>query len=127
MNAPTGRNARVTVIERAIAASDLPKSFAMAVSVMTTRKKSNASSIQPRKPAATVTGTSRLQPSTHACDPGHDRVPALRPSSPLLLRANPSKDGDAEPRGYGGLTALLAGPPATYTPAAFFVRGRDEP
>src|SRR5256885_9558042 len=54
MNAPTGRNARVTVIERAIAASDLPKSFAMAVSVMTTRKKSKASSIQPRKPAATV-------------------------------------------------------------------------
>jgi len=54
MNAPTGRKARVSVIERAIAASDLPKSFAMAVSVITTRKKSNASSIQPRKPAATV-------------------------------------------------------------------------
>src|SRR5579859_2323475 len=54
MNAPTGRNARVSVSDSAIAASDLPKSLPIAVSVMTTRKKSNASSIQPRKPAATV-------------------------------------------------------------------------
>jgi len=30
----------------------------------------------------------------------------------VLLRAKPPKDGDAEPRGYGGLTALLAWPPA---------------
>ena len=28
------------------------------------------------------------------------------------LRANPSKDGDAESRGYRGLSAMLAGPPA---------------
>jgi hypothetical protein len=54
MNAPTGRNSRVSVIEKAIAASDLWNSLPMAVSVMTTRKKSNASSVQPRKPAATV-------------------------------------------------------------------------
>ena len=29
-----------------------------------------------------------------------------------LLRANPSKDGDAELRGYGELIAMPAGPPA---------------
>src|SRR5205807_2275633 len=54
MNAPTGRNARVSVIESAIAASDLPNSRAIAVSVITTRKKSNASSVQPRNPATTA-------------------------------------------------------------------------
>src|SRR6266446_3433881 len=54
MNAPTGRKRRVSVSDSAIAASDLPKSFPIAVSVITTRKKSNASSVQPRKPAATV-------------------------------------------------------------------------
>ena len=54
MNAPTGRKRRVNVSERAIAASDFPKSLPIAVSVMTTRKKSNASSVHPRKPAATV-------------------------------------------------------------------------
>src|SRR5690242_10890537 len=60
MNAPTGRNTSVRVSERAIAASDLPKSFAIAVSVMTTRKKSNASRVQPRKPAATAARRSEL-------------------------------------------------------------------
>src|SRR6266513_5286052 len=51
-------------------------------------------------------GASRLQPSPHACDPGHDRHPAVFPCSPLLLRAKPSKGGDAEPRGYGGSNRL---------------------
>src|SRR5438132_889717 len=37
-----------------MAASDFPNSFPMAVNVMTTRKKSNASSVQPRNPAATA-------------------------------------------------------------------------
>src|SRR5437762_2285539 len=51
MNAPTGRNASVSVIDSAMSLSVLPNSLAIAVSVMTTRKKSNASSVQPRKPA----------------------------------------------------------------------------
>src|SRR5437879_3632617 len=54
MNAPTGRNSSVSVRERAMAASDFPNSFPIAVSVMTTRKKSNASSVQPRNPATTA-------------------------------------------------------------------------
>src|SRR2546422_8979840 len=54
MKAPTGRKASVSVIESAIAASDFPNSWAIAVRVMTTRKKSNASSVQPRKPATTA-------------------------------------------------------------------------
>ncbi len=54
MKAPTGRNASVSVIENAISASVLPNSFAIAVSVITTRKKSNASSVQPRNPAITA-------------------------------------------------------------------------
>src|SRR5437879_3101152 len=54
MNAPIGRKANVSVIENATAASLLPNSFPIAVSVITTRKKSNASSIQPRKPARTA-------------------------------------------------------------------------
>src|SRR5438874_5108703 len=54
MNAPTGRNSSVSVRERAMAASDFPNSRAMAVNVMTTRKKSNASSVQPRNPATTA-------------------------------------------------------------------------
>src|SRR2546430_2954651 len=54
MNAPTGRNASVSVIESAIAASDFPNSRAIAVRVITTRKKSNASSVQPRNPATTA-------------------------------------------------------------------------
>jgi hypothetical protein len=36
-------------------------------------------------------------------------APAQLPQA--LLRANPPKDGDAEPRGYG-ITALPAEPPA---------------
>src|SRR6267154_4437594 len=136
MNAPTGRKRSVSVSERAIAASDLPNSFPIAVSVITTRKKSNASSIQPRNPAATVAfrslaagrgavmGASRLQPSTHACDPGHDRHPTVFPCSPLLLRAKPSKGGDAEPRGYGGGDCLARrAASAVHVLAAFFVRG----
>src|SRR6267143_4455453 len=95
MNAPTGRKARVSVIERAIAASDFPKSLPMAVRVMTTRKKSNASSVQPRKPAATVAfwslaagrgvvivggeRTSRLHHFPHGCDVAHAAVPAHAP------------------------------------------------
>src|SRR5207249_12006161 len=40
------------------------------------------------------------------------------------LRAKPSKDGDAELRGYSGTSAMLAGPPAldpcrSWRPAAF--------
>src|ERR1041384_3504111 len=54
MNAPTGRKIRVSVSENAICASDLPNSFAMAVRHITTRKKSNASSVQPRNPAVTA-------------------------------------------------------------------------
>ena len=38
MNAPTGRNASVSVSEYAMSLSARPKSFAMAVSAMTTRK-----------------------------------------------------------------------------------------
>src|SRR2546429_4014427 len=59
MNAPTGRKASVSPIDAAMSASDLPNSFAIAVSVITTRKKSNASSVQPRKPAVTAAPWSR--------------------------------------------------------------------
>jgi len=72
MKAPTGRKARVSVIERA----------------------------------------SRLHHFPHGCDVAHAAVPAHAPRFPVLLRAKPSKDGDAEPWGYGGLTAMLARPPA---------------
>src|SRR5712692_2274220 len=59
----------------------------------------------------------------HACDAAHAGVPTHPPCSPVLLRAKPSKGGDAEPRSYGGLTALLAGPPAIHTLTAFFIGG----
>src|SRR5215831_21018034 len=49
MNAPSGRNASVTVMVTAIAGMSVPNSLAMAGSVNTTTKKSNASSVQPRK------------------------------------------------------------------------------
>jgi len=54
MKAPTGRNASVTVIVSAISASVFWNSFAIAVSAKTTRKKSNASRVQPRKLAKTA-------------------------------------------------------------------------
>ena len=53
-SAPTGRNISVSVSEKTIALSVTPNSVAMVVSVYVTRKKSNASSVQPRKLAATA-------------------------------------------------------------------------
>ena len=61
MNAPTGRNASVSVMDKATAASDRWNSRAIAVSVMTTRKKSKASSVQPRKPARTAARWSSVE------------------------------------------------------------------
>src|SRR5438270_3286127 len=54
MNAPTGRKAKVIVIVSASCASDFPNSLPIAVNAKTTRKKSNASSGQPRKLARTA-------------------------------------------------------------------------
>src|SRR6476659_3205871 len=54
MNAPIGRNASVTVMVSAICASVLLNSLAIAVSANTTRKKSKASRVQPRKLASTA-------------------------------------------------------------------------
>src|SRR4051812_16648032 len=54
MKAPTGRNASVMVIVSASSASVLLNSLAIAVSAKTTRKKSNASRVQPRKLARTA-------------------------------------------------------------------------
>src|SRR5262245_27885566 len=54
MRAPIGRKASVTVMLRAIAVSVVPKSRAIAVRAKTTRKKSNASRVQPRKAARTA-------------------------------------------------------------------------
>ena len=54
MKAPTGRKARVRVSATAMSASLRPNSAAMAVSEKMTRKKSNASSVQPRNPASTA-------------------------------------------------------------------------
>ena len=54
MNAPTGRNSRVTKYTRAISLSDLWNSRPMAVRHITTRKKSKASRVQPRNPARTA-------------------------------------------------------------------------
>src|SRR5213596_1927501 len=89
MNAPTGRNARVRVSDRAMSASERPKSFAMAVRVITTRKKSNASSVQPRNPATTAARWSpRAGPVTAArsgrartAPPGRSGSTAGHPSS----------------------------------------------
>ena len=39
-------------------------------------------------------------------------MPDRQPLHSTLLRAKPSKDGDAESRGYRGSSAMLAGPPA---------------
>src|SRR6266576_481034 len=100
MNAPTGRKARVSVIERSIAASDFPKSLPIA-----------GGRAWCGHPCG-VKETSSLHHFPHGCDVAHAAVPALAPRFPVLLRAKPSKDGDAEPWGYGGLTAMLARPPA---------------
>ena len=54
MNAPIGRKASVTVMVSASCASVLWNSLAIAVSANTTRKKSNASRVQPRKLAKTA-------------------------------------------------------------------------
>src|SRR5580658_7886666 len=49
INAPTGRNASVRVMDNAICGSDLPNSFPIAVRQKTTRKKSNASRVHPKR------------------------------------------------------------------------------
>ena len=49
-----GRNASVAVSDNAMRASDSPNSFPIVVRQNTTRKKSNASSVQPRKLAQTA-------------------------------------------------------------------------
>ena len=54
MNAPTGRKASVTVRVTAISASLRWNSLPIAVRQKTTRKKSKASSVQPRKLANTA-------------------------------------------------------------------------
>src|SRR5271157_1408119 len=54
MKAPTGRNARVSVREKAMALSGRWNSCAMAVKERATRKKSKASRVQPRKLASTA-------------------------------------------------------------------------
>lgn len=46
--------------------------------------------------------------------------PPWLPDTITLLRANPPKDGDAEPRDYGAPRARSAGPPAFGELAAFF-------
>src|ERR1700722_15776665 len=52
--APTGRVARVAGVVNAIAGIDLPNSLATAGRTNTSTKKSNASKVQPRNPAATA-------------------------------------------------------------------------
>jgi len=54
IRAPTGRKASVMLRVAAIFASLVPNSLPMAVSVKTTRKKSKASRVQPRKLASTA-------------------------------------------------------------------------
>src|SRR5213082_1892827 len=123
MNAPTGRNSSVSVRERAMAASDFPNSFPMAVNVMTTRKKSNASSVQPRNPATTaarrssatgraaVIGVPREWPLdyTGARRPaGPAPVVVFRPRRPERRRA-PSGGGDQSPVQRGACQRAPAG------------------
>src|SRR5450432_2197834 len=81
MNAPTGRNISVSVIENAIAGSFTPKSCAIRGREMTTRKKSNASSVHPRNPAETANIASRI--GTGDCESPSDTaatdvIPMLR-------------------------------------------------
>ena len=52
MNAPTGRKPSVSAIESAMSLSGRWKSSAIAVSEKTTKKKSNATRVQPEKPAS---------------------------------------------------------------------------
>jgi hypothetical protein len=58
-SAPTGRIARVAIRVNAISATERWNPAAIAGSVITTMKKSNASSVQPRKLAASVCAASR--------------------------------------------------------------------
>src|SRR5215813_5399032 len=67
MNAPSGRKASVSVIDSASSRSARPKSCAIAVRQKTTRKKSNASSVQPRKLARTAARQSLLGIAADAC------------------------------------------------------------
>src|SRR5262245_10671577 len=60
MNAPSGRKASVRVIDSASSRSARPKSCAIEVRQKTTMKKSNASSVQPRKLARTAARQSLL-------------------------------------------------------------------
>src|SRR5947207_4386587 len=95
MNSPTGRNASVWVIARAMAASDFPYSRAMAVSVMTTRKKSNASSVQPRNPATTAalrsSATGRVAVIGVPREWPLDYIRARRPACPAAVVVFPSR------------------------------------
>src|SRR5437870_5790679 len=112
MNAPTGRKARVSVMERAMSASLLPNSLAIAVSVMTTTKKSNASRVQPRKPAVTAARWSGVAGAAAPCFRGWvigagrcaavrraattDRLVSflLRLIDPMTATIRPFADGD---------------------------------
>src|ERR1700722_8758803 len=64
MNAPIGRMARVSRIATVTEVICVPNSAAMSLRMKTMRKKSKASSVQPRKLAATTWRCSLVQPSS---------------------------------------------------------------
>src|SRR5947208_154372 len=76
MKAPTGLKASVMVIVSASSASVLWKSLAIAVNANTTRKKSNASRVQPRKLATTAERCPRVSRSPE--DASIEPVPGIR-------------------------------------------------
>src|SRR5260370_20798024 len=93
MNAPTGRKASVRVRDRAISASLRWNSRAIAVSVITTTKKSNASSVQPRKPARTAARWS---------DGGGEEGEAALIGAPIISPGWRPADFDSGRSGDGG-------------------------
>src|SRR5881396_938745 len=77
----------------------------------------------PRSLAVRALPAHRLPPNRPALD-GRDRVPPRGRIGQSLLRAKPSKGGDAESRGYrGSHPPLLAGPPAKHRRRPFRFSG----
>ena len=97
MNAPTGRNASVSVMARSIVGTRTENSLAMSVTTNTSRKKSNASSDQPRKHATKVlraAGLSSARTPLNYVLFGEGEADGLPDGAG---EADP--DGDAEPDG----------------------------
>src|SRR5436190_4875679 len=114
MKAPTGRKASVIVRVKATSLSERPKSAAIAVRHITTRKKSNASRVQPRKPATTVARVSlrvSIRPCS-VCETG-DKVTGITPRRVVPMDCpclSPSISWTLHDGNPGDLRELYGGP-----------------